>query len=475
MQWACLFLPQLALDAALRDADDRDAPLALLDGPVQRRMLHAVSPSARALGLRPGMSFAAAQALGARCRFVELDPLAVERTRGLLAAWAYGYSSHVSLALPHSILLEVGRSRALFGDWSRLQARLRRELQEKGFRHRIVSAPNPHAARVLANVHDDLDVDRAGLQGALAPVPTGRAGLPAEHVQALVSMGLRRLGQLLALPRATVARRFPPTLLQHFDRLAGEPAPLDLYRPPDRFDARIEFDYEVESSQALLFPLRRLTSDLALFLSSRDGGVQRFSLWFEHERRPDSELVIGLLAPERDAGLLFEITRVRVEQVRLPAPVRGLRLHAAELPRFVPASRELFDQRDQQHVPWLQVRERLRARLGDHAVQGVGWRGDHRPERVVDPTAMHVPAQAGALVRPGWLLPEPLAVNELDVRVLAGPERIETGWWDGDDSDVRRDYYVVETDTGRRGWAYRAVRYGRDVAPSPLVLHGWFS
>ena len=41
--------------------------------------------------------------------------------------------------------------------------------------------------------------------------------------------------------------------------LRGLPtAPLRYYQPPDRFDARIEFEYEIESSQALLFPLRRL-------------------------------------------------------------------------------------------------------------------------------------------------------------------------------------------------------------------------
>jgi protein ImuB len=160
--------------------------------------------------------------------------------------------------------------------------------------------------------------------------------------------------------------------------------------------------------------------------------------------------------------------------MRLPAPVRGLRLHAMDLPRFVPASRELFDPRPQQQVPWGQVRERLRARLGDHAVQGVGWRADHRPERVADACAT-VPRHVPPMPRPGWLLVEPSTMDEVPVRIVAGPERIESGWWDLAEADVRRDYYVVETDSGRRAWAYRPIRYGRAIEEAPLVLHGWFA
>jgi protein ImuB len=70
--------------------------------------------------------------------------------------------------------------------------------------------------------------------------------------------------------------------------------------------------------------------------------------------------------------------------------------------------------------------------------------------------------------RPGWLLREPEHLSDSSVRVLAGPERIESGWWDG--GDVRRDYFLVETRTGQRGWAYRKV--GDD---SGLLLQGWFA
>ena len=471
MHWACLLLPQLALDAALRQQPDPRAPLVLVTGPMQRRVLHAVSPAARQLGLRRGMLLSAAQVLTRDMRTVEYDPRAEQDTRQLLASWLYGISSQVSLAFPHALALEIGASRALFGDWPAIEQRLREGLQELGFRHRLVAAPNPHAAWVLTGVHARLGVDVTTLEAALAEIPIERSGLPPEAVTVLARSGLRTLGTAFALPRESLARRFPPQVLTHLDALRGlHAAPLSYFQPPDRFDARIEFEYEIESTQALLFPLRRLTTDLAAFLCSRDGGVQQFDLWFEHENHPDTQLRVGLLSPERDAGVLFDLARNRVDHLQLPAGSRALRLQATHLPPFVPAARDLFDPRPQQAMPWEQLRERLRARLGDEAVQSVGLRAEHRPERASGDAGGAPKAPPPALpLRPGWLLPTPQPLRDPELRILSGPERIESGWWD--EGDVRRDYYVVETGTGQRGWAYTVAgaRHG------PFMLHGWFA
>ncbi|MFP3336172.1 DNA polymerase Y family protein, partial [Pseudomonas sp. SIMBA_064] len=74
------------------------------------------------------------------------------------AAWAYRFSSQVSLYYPRALLFEIESSLGLFGPWPQLEARLRKELTELGFRHRIVAAPNPAAARILANGYDGLAV-----------------------------------------------------------------------------------------------------------------------------------------------------------------------------------------------------------------------------------------------------------------------------------------------------------------------------
>jgi protein ImuB len=153
--------------------------------------------------------------------------------------------------------------------------------------------------------------------------------------------------------------------------------------------------------------------------------------------------------------------------VRLPAATRALRLVADELPTFVPAGRDLFDTRPQQAVPWEQLRERLRARLGDDAVHGIGLQADHRPERATgEMMPRELPPQLPH--RPGWLLHRPIPLRDSRFEILSGPERIESGWWD--DGDARRDYYVIRTAHGQRAWAFCAPG-----ERGPFLLHGWFA
>ncbi|WP_421549076.1 Y-family DNA polymerase [Pseudomonas sp. QD4] len=471
MRWVCIVFPQLALDAALRQRPEPQEPLALLSGTAQRRVIQAVNGAARELGLYPGQSLTAAHAMTKAFASAEYDVDEIEHWQQFLAAWAYRFSSQVSVRYPRTLLFEIESSLGLFGPWPAFEARLRAELAALGFRHRIVAAPNPAAARVLANAYDGLAVaDDGALRQALGPMPLDRLGLEPQAATALSRMGLRSFEQVRALPRATLARRFEAGLLKQLDALLGErPLALAFYQPPDRFDLRIELNFDVQSHQALLFPLRRLTGDLAAFLCGRDSGVQRFDLHLEHGELADTLVKVGLLSAERAPAMLFELARGRLEQIQVPAPVRSLRLVAEDLPSFVPERRELFDERPQQSLPWEQLRERLRARLGDEAVVSLGFQADHRPECSWQLGAAHQPCVAiPGLLRPGWLLQEALPVAEGSARILMGPERIESGWWDG--ADVRRDYYLIETRSGQQGWAYRAVGAG-----GPLLLQGWFA
>lgn len=470
MLWACILLPHLGIDSVLRRHPAPDEPLALIGGPFQRRELVAINRAAAEIGLRPGMRLAAAQAIAPGFGMVEHDPAQEALWQQFLAAWAYRFSSQVWAGSPNAIVLEVQGSFSLIGQWPSFQAQLREELTSLGFRHRIALAPTAAGARVLAGVEDGLAVLTAEqLRTTLARVPVRRACLPNEAGPRMHGMGIRHLRQVFELPRDALRRRFGVEVLQALDAMLGAaPELLECYQPPDRFDLRIELSYEVENHQALLFPVRRMTADLAAYLSGRDGGVQHFVLKLEHEGIAPTDVEVGLLSAERDPAMLFDLTRSRLERAEIPKPIVALRLVARHLPPFIPSGRDLFDERPEHAVPWEQLRERLRARLGNDAVYQLAPAVDPRPERAWQRATGVIPCAPNRPTRPTWLLPRPVPLRDTRVRVLAGPERLETGWWDGE--DARRDYYILETMQGQRAWAFCAVG-----EQGPWMLHGWFA
>jgi protein ImuB len=473
MLWACVLLPQLALDAVQRRLPGPERALALVTGPAQLRSLQAVNTAAAQAGLHAGMRLTAAHALLPELALAEYQPEHEAQAQRFLAAWAYRYSSLVCAQWPGCLVLEVRGSFSLLGPWPRIEARLREELQALGFAHRIALAPTARAAHVFAGLRDGLALlQPQAMADLLDRVPVRQARLPDEAGERLQRMGIRELGDLRQLPRDSLRRRFGLALLEHLDRLYGQAEEaLPYYAPPDHFDMRVELGFEVENHGALLFPLRRLVNDLATYLSIRDGGVQRFLLRLEHEGSAFTEVEVGLLSAEREAARLFEFSRSRMERARIAAPVLALRLLARELPPFVPATRDLFDRREQQQLPWPQLRERLRARLGDAAVYRIAPAADPRPEhawRRLQGDAARIGEAPARPPRPLWLLPHPIPLRDPCLRVLEGPERLESGWWDG--ADARRDYYVLETSQGQRAWAFAPVG-----EQGGWMLHGWFA
>lgn len=129
----------------------------------------------------------------------------------------------------------------------------------------------------------------------------------------------------------------------------------------------------------------------------------------------------------------------------------------------------------------MRLLERLRARLGADNVSGLGIAAEHRPEyawRVSEPgkpgADLSLPGKLLSRRRPLWLLAEPRRLATADGRpvhcgaleISGAAERIESGWWDGE--DIRRDYYMAVDAAGHRCWIYR------DCRDSSWHLHGLF-
>lgn len=480
MLWACLHFPELPFAAVCPDGLTPEAAAVLTDGSLRHPRIVLANAAARALGVRAGQPLAAARSLHPGLPAWPRDGEAERVLLESLAALAYGYSANVSLAPPRALLVEVGASLNLFGGWPRLERRLRETFAASELGHALALAPVASAARVLAARGAGFAfMSLPPLLRELKKLPVYSCGLAKETSSSLSAMGLVRLGQVFALPRAELARRIGPAALAHLDRLRGQaPEVLSAWQPPARYARRLEFDHRIGDVQALAFPLQRLLREFARFLVARDGGVQRFEIVLEHEGGARRRVPVGLLAPQREATTLFELARARLERIELDDAVCAMELIADDLPTVKPVPADLFEERRQGALDWPALAERLRARLGDEALHGLAACADHRPGRAWRLASPSMTASAKTATpktetlttaaRPFWLLPRAIPLRPEPGAILAGPERIESGWWDGDDE--RRDYYVVRLRTGQQAWAWLPAN-----ATQGWMLHGWFA
>jgi protein ImuB len=387
------------------------------------------------------------------------------------------------------------------------------------YKPRLAVAPFPETASLLARGEKDFQVlDPKDIPATIGKLPIDVLEPDASVVDKLRSLGISRVSDLLALPPAGLQRRFGPTLTDRLQRALGKcPDPRRPWRRPSRFRASLELPAAVHAAEPLLFVIRRLLKELAEVLTALGKGVDRLEILLRHDGKRTTRLSFGLSRQSRDAEHWLMLLRTRFEGMSFEQPVQAVELRAPRFLDLQAISGELFENevpREERHLM-----DRLRARLGDTAVRGVDLVEDHRPERawrMVPPeiamddepsygggtgkssggvsgskyTAANETVYgsgnklssklgegqsrctAGGVTdphRPLWLLfsPVPLAKEAHKGWRLRNPERIESGWWDG--NDVARDYYLAETPRGERLWVFR------DLRSRGWYLHGVFS
>jgi len=387
---------------------------------------------------------------------------------------------------------------------------VRASIEPIGHSLRIASAATAQGAAILAHLEPSpLCTTLEATRRALVAAPVWLLGPGRAHWEALQGMGLRRIGDLLGLPRAGLARRFGETLLAELDAAFGRRAdPREPIVPARAFESRLELFARADSSEQVLHGASILLARLVAWLAAQHAFVQRFRLLMHHETRWQqgdrtpraTALEIALAEPSRDSAHLLVLLRERLAHVQLPAPTLELALQAADIVKRAAPNGELFPTRQSEDEGLVRLIERLQARLGVGGVQRLCAAEDHRPERasalrsdaVARPSRSPRTSERAATAdaaslpsalscpRPIWLQqPEPLAEREarplLDGRALAllsGPERIESGWWDDDVAE--RDYFIAEASDGALVWIYRARLPLSSSGESGWFLHGRF-
>jgi protein ImuB len=376
-----------------------------------------------------------------------------------LCLHAQTFTSFVSIEPPNALLLEIKGSVRLFGSLPRLHADIDACWRQLALPAQSATAPSTLAALWLARAGNPLQIeDIEALPGHLAKVPLACTAWDEELLLTLRAMGVTSLSELMRLPRAGLARRLHPARVQDLDiALARQPAPRRAFVPRERFRERCDFDTEIEHVAYLEKALEPLIERCAQFLLERQAGVQALQLRLRHRTAPPTRVPLGLASITSERRRLSDVLCQKLRRLELKAPVRGMELISGPL-RGLPASSldafaGLTRAGSRDSAP--QLVERLRARLGEEAVYGLGLNPEHRPEaawrRVQELRLTAAPKVEEGMIdqdmpRPVWLLNEPLPLTKPEI--LQGPERIESGWWDG--KGVARDYYVArESSAGR--------------------------
>ncbi len=462
--WLCLGLPALALDA-LGLGEISEAALVSTGGRDPRVLMG--NRAAGALGITPGMKTGAAHALG-RIEVHARSETAERAALHALAAWCGQFTSFVSLASPDGLLLEVGRSLALFGGIEAIRGLIQTGVAALGYRPILAIAPTPWAAIFFARAgQESCLTDLRELRGPLGRLPI--AVLPVDDLSGdiaedLAGLGLHKLDDCLRLPRDGLSRRFGPGFVSLLDKALGREAdPRVPCEPPARFERLLDLPHEIEEAEALQFAARRLLLELVGFLRARGAGARRLVWALVHRERRESRFRLEWVEPSRDPEHLGRLFQIRLECLSLPEPVRALKLVVDELCPLAPVTLALLPgtRGGAQSFAFL---ERLQARLGREAVRGLCPVSDHRPERA---WRFCPPGEAVVSVcrrrRPLWLLAEPRALTVRAGRPeLGGPldlssggERIEAGWWD--EHPIARDYYLARNPEGGCYWVYREL------------------
>ena len=329
---------------------------------------------------------------------------------------------------------------------------------------------------------------------ALQDLPAAALRLDADLLAALRRLGLRRVGQLAALPRSALLTRFGPTLPIRLDRLLGqgeeEFVPL---QEPRAFSARIGWPEPIGRTEDIAAATLRLLATLCRELERRQLGVRRLALGLHRVDGKVARLTVGTGRPVREPAHLFRLLALELDGVDIGFGVEFMLLEALETAPLGAAQADLATDVDAAELDRLV--DQLAQRLGAARVVRLQPVDSHLPERAqaLAPAgaALHPRPWLARQPRPLRLLPHPEPVEamagvpdgpplwlrrrreRLRVTAAAGPERILPEWWRGEPGRPR-DYYRVATAAGGTFWVSREGMYG-DPQPPRWRVRGGFA
>jgi len=395
-----------------------------------------------------------------------------------MAQWALQFTPCVTIDQPsETLLMEVQASLRLWGGESLLWQRLVDSWRLWGWQApdeiQMAKATTPRLAQWLVHGHGEIH---------LQCIPEAQP-----HLDLLDRMGIRSLAQLQKLPRAGIQRRFGKALVQAIDAAHGRSPDLRVWiTSPKVFESRCELPARAETVSLIEQAFGRLFHLLAGWLMAQQLGLQQLELFLHHDDPPAALLTLGFASPTRDVSRFQRLLSEKLARHRLDRSVVEISLRADQVMALPHQTHDFLGGGTDRHEAMHELIERLQARLGTDHVQQLITLDEHRPEYAMacEPISKPTPLAVAHshfrdtdTHRPSWLLPtpEPLRLQRNrpqyygPLQLLAGPERIEAGWWDDRPAAVtQRDYFIAQSSRQEILWVFRTPDHH-------WYLHGIFS
>jgi protein ImuB len=481
------------------DSKDPAKPLVTALRTGQKVIIAATCPAARALGLEPGMALAHARAMVPGLDVRDADP---EGDAGLLARLALfaarRWTPRAAVSGEDGLWLDLTGVAHLFGGERAMALRILRFCARFGLEARIAIAGSYGAAHALARFGGEpLILCPSGSEAqAIAPLPI--AALRIGDASAALRLGIDTIGDLIAMPRAPLTRRFGGQLLLRLDQALGRAGEgLDPILPEKPPDALVRFAEPIATAEAIEQALRHLASLLVARLEERGLGARRILLRCARIDGAEQRVAIGMARATRDCPHLLSLLCPKIETIEPGFGIEALHLVAARCEPLAPQSIDAGLSEEETERDLAPLLDRLAGRLGERSLFRLGAVESDVPERSVRrvPPLAETAPWPPEWPRPVRLLSRPEPVEQVVallpdgpprrftwrgavhvVRRADGPERIHGEWWKrAGEAQAVRDYFQVEDESGARFWLFRRGD-GVDSRTGDLswYLHGVF-
>ena len=473
-----------------------------------RRVVAAVDAAAQALGIAPGITVTGAHAFAPGLEVVDADPEADLAGLRRIALWAgRRYSPIVAPDPPDGLWLDITGCAALFDTERALIKDLHRRLARSGLSVQIAVADTAGCAHAVARhvpAGRPVTIEHGKHRAALGLLPVRALRLEPMVVEALRKLGFERVEQLIAAPRAPLAKRFGRSLHRRLDQALGNvPEPIEPLFPEALPRSRRAFVEPILTAEAFGRVIGDLAEDLARQLVHLGKGARRLDCHFHRVDGQVQAVRVGTAAPTRDSRHLGALLCARLDTVDPGLGVEAMTLVAPLVEPLHARQGEGLESAMRRGPDLAALVDTLANRFGQGRLYRNGPRASAMPERSVAQLSPLEPAGRTAwnadLPRPSRMLSPPEAIQvtamlpdhppamfvwrgrRFRIAHADGPERLHGEWWRERGAEAERpfavrDYFQVEAASGGRYWIFR-LGDGESPATGSMLwfLHGAFA